>query len=193
MVSAGLATGFPGGLAAGLWLAVVAGAAFIQGFNINRTVEITGHRGSKVRAPENTLSALRQAIAEGADYAEIDVQTTADGVVVLLHDADLMRVASVERRLRDIKFDELSDIDVGSWFMPEFSNERIPTLQEAIDLARGRIKLNIELKFTWPDPALAETGPPTNDRVSPSLTIRSSIPSARAPSRVASFTNCRAT
>ena len=139
-----------------LIMGVASGAAFIQGFDINPAVEITGHRGSKVRAPENTLSALRQAIAEGADYAEIDVQTTADGVVVLLHDADLMRVASVERRLRDIKFDELSDIDVGSWFAPEFSSERIPTLQDAIDLARGRIKLNIELKFTWPDPTLTE-------------------------------------
>jgi glycerophosphoryl diester phosphodiesterase len=139
-----------------LIMGVTAGAAFIQGFNINRAVEITGHRGSKLRAPENTLSALRQAITEGADYAEIDVQTTADGVVVLLHDADLMRVASVKRRLRDINFHELSGIDVGSWFAPEFSSERIPTLQQAIDLARGRIKLNIELKFTWPDPTLTE-------------------------------------
>ncbi len=137
-----------------LIMGVATGAAFIQGFNINRAVEITGHRGSKLRAPENTLSALRQAIAEGADYAEIDVQTTADGVVVLLHDADLMRVASVNRRLRDINYHELSGIDVGSWFAPEFSSERIPTLQEAIDVARGRIKLNIELKFTWPDPTL---------------------------------------
>jgi glycerophosphoryl diester phosphodiesterase len=137
-------------------MGVAFGAAFVQGFNINRSIEITGHRGSKVRAPENTLSALKQAIAESADYAEIDVQTTADGVVVLLHDADLMRVASVNRRLRDINYPELSSIDAGSWFAPEFSSERIPTLQEAIDLARGRIKLNIELKFTWPDPTLAE-------------------------------------
>ena len=137
-----------------LIMGVVAGGAFLQGFNINRTIDITGHRGSKVRAPENTLSALRQAIAEGADYAEIDVQTTADGVVVLLHDADLMRVASVNRRLRDTHYHELKDIDVGSWFAPEFRDERIPTLQEAIDLARGRIKLNIELKFTWTDSTL---------------------------------------
>jgi glycerophosphoryl diester phosphodiesterase len=139
-----------------LIMGVVAGGAFLQGFNINRTIEITGHRGSKVRAPENTLSALRQAIAEGADYAEIDVQTTADGVVVLLHDADLMRVASVNRRLRDMNYHELKDIDAGSWFAAEFSSERIPTLQEAIDVARGRIKLNIELKFTWPDPSLTQ-------------------------------------
>jgi glycerophosphoryl diester phosphodiesterase len=139
-----------------LLMGIAAGSAFLQRLNINRTIEITAHRGSKVRAPENTLSALQRAIAEGADYAEIDVQTTADGVVVLLHDADLMRVASVNRRLRDIDYDELRDIDVGSWFAPEFNSERVPTLQEAIDLARGRIKLNIELKFTWADPVLAE-------------------------------------
>ena len=137
-----------------LIIGIVAGAAYLQGFNIKRTVEITGHRGSKVRAPENTLSALRHAIAEGADFAEIDVQTTADGVVVLFHDDDFMRVASLNHRLRDINYSELKNIDVGSWFSPEFSSERVPTLQEAIDLARGRIKLNIELKFTWPDPAL---------------------------------------
>ncbi|MBW2467938.1 MAG: glycerophosphodiester phosphodiesterase, partial [Deltaproteobacteria bacterium] len=139
-----------------LIVGVGSGAAFLRGFNIERTVEITGHRGSKVRAPENTLSALQQAIAEGADFAEIDVQTTADGVVVLFHDADLMRVASLDRRLRDINYGELRDIDVGSWFAPQFSNERIPTLQQAIDLSRGRIKLNIELKFTWPDPVLTQ-------------------------------------
>ena len=139
-----------------LFMGIAAGIAFLERLDINRTIKITAHRGSKVRAPENTLSALQQAIAEGADYAEIDVQTTADGVVVLLHDADLMRVASVSRRLRDIDYDELREIDVGSWFAPEFSSERVPTLQEAIDVARGRIKLNIELKFTWSDPALAE-------------------------------------
>ena len=138
------------------FMGITAGTVFLESLDINRTIKITAHRGSKVRAPENTLSALRQAIAEGADYAEIDVQTTADGVVVLLHDADLMRVASVNRRLQDIDYDELRDIDVGSWFAPEFSNERVPTLQQAIDVARGRIKLNIELKFTWSDPALAE-------------------------------------
>jgi glycerophosphoryl diester phosphodiesterase len=137
-----------------LIIGLVAGADFLQGFNIERKIEITGHRGTKVQAPENTLSAVRHAIAEGADFAEIDVQTTADGMVVLFHDDDFMRVASLNRRLRDIEYSDLKDIDVGSWFSPEFSSERIPTLQEIIDLSRGRIKLNIELKYTWPDPTL---------------------------------------
>jgi glycerophosphoryl diester phosphodiesterase len=139
-----------------LSVGITTARGFFLRLDVHRTVKLTAHRGSKVRAPENTLSALRQAIAEGADYAEIDVQTTADGVVVLLHDADLMRVASAGKRLRDVDYHQLKEIDVGSWFAPEFSSERIPTLQEVIDVARGRIKLNIELKYTWADPALAK-------------------------------------
>jgi glycerophosphoryl diester phosphodiesterase len=142
-----------GGIA--LVMGIGAAAAFVESLDIDRSIAVTAHRGSKHAAPENTLSAIRQAIADGADYAEIDVQTTADGVVVLLHDGDLRRVASVSRRLRDVDYDELGDIDVGSWFSPEFRDERVPTLQEVLDVARGRIKLNIELKFTWDDPALA--------------------------------------
>ena len=138
-----------------LLMGIAAGGAFLESLNVDRSVAITAHRGSKHEAPENTLSAIRQAIADGADYAEIDAQTTADGVVVLLHDADLMRVASVPRRLYEIDYGELRQVDVGSWFSPEFSDERIATLQEAIDLARGRIKLNIELKYTRDDPSLA--------------------------------------
>lgn len=136
-------------------MGIAAGAAILESLDLRHYVAITAHRGSKYEAPENTLSALRQAIADGADYAEIDVQTTADGVVVLLHDADLMRVASVPRRIYEIDYDDLRSIDVGSWFSPAFRDERIATLQQAIDLARGRIKLNIELKYTRDDPTLA--------------------------------------
>jgi len=118
-------------------------------------VEITAHRGSPRRAPENTLSALRQAIAEKADYAEIDVQSTKDGRVVLLHDADLMRVANDSRKLQDLTLAGLKQLDIGSWFGPAFKGERIATLEEAIDVARDHIKLNIELKYNRPDPALA--------------------------------------
>ncbi len=117
-------------------------------------VEITAHRGSSRRAPENTLSALRQAITEQADYAEIDVQSTKDGHVVLLHDGDLMRVAKDPRKLGELTLAELRQLDIGSWFAPAFKDERIATLAEAIDLVRGRIKLNIELKYNRPDPEL---------------------------------------
>jgi glycerophosphoryl diester phosphodiesterase len=120
-----------------------------------RPVLVTAHRGHARTAPENTLSAISKAIASGADYAEVDVQLTADGKIVLLHDRDLKRVAGVSRRLDAMSFAEVRKLDVGSWFGPSFRGERVPTLAELIDLARGRIRLNIELKFHGPDRRLA--------------------------------------
>jgi glycerophosphoryl diester phosphodiesterase len=126
----------------------------------DRQVQITAHRGHARAAPENTLSAMRKAIESGADYAEMDVQLTADGKIVLLHDRDFKRVAGVARRLDELRYDEIRQFDVGSWFDPVFSGERVPTLAEVIDLCRGKIRLNIELKFFGPDlrlaPAVAE-------------------------------------
>jgi glycerophosphoryl diester phosphodiesterase len=118
-------------------------------------VLVTAHRGHSRAAPENTLAAIRKAIESGADFAEVDAQLTADGVVVLLHDRDLKRVAGDSRRLADLTFDEVRKLDVGSWFDRAFAGERVPALAEAIELARGRIKLNIELKLFGPDPELA--------------------------------------
>jgi len=123
--------------------------------NIMESVKVTAHRGSSARAPENTLSAVRQAITDGADFAEIDVQTTADGELVVLHDRDLMRMAGDNRRLRDLTLSQVKELDVGKKFNAEFAGERIPTLAEVIRLSRGKIQLNIELKYNWPDPTLA--------------------------------------
>jgi glycerophosphoryl diester phosphodiesterase len=118
-------------------------------------VKVTAHRGNARAAPENTLSAMRKAIESGADYAEMDVQLTADGKVVLLHDRDLKRVAGLSRRLDELSYDEVQRLDVGRWFDPAFAGERVPTLAEVIDLCRGKIRLNIELKFFGPDRRLA--------------------------------------
>ncbi len=119
-------------------------------------VLITAHRGNARAAPENTLSAIRKAIESGADYAEVDVHQTADGVIVLLHDRDLRRVAGVSRRLDELTFEKVRQLDVGTWFDPAFAGERVPMLAEAIHLCRGRIKLNIELKLFGTDHRLAE-------------------------------------
>jgi glycerophosphoryl diester phosphodiesterase len=99
---------------------------------------------------------MRKAIESGADYAEMDVQLTADGKIVLLHDRDFKRVAGDSRRLSDLSYDEVRQLDVGSWFDPAFSGERVPTLAEVISLCRGKIRLNIELKFFGPDQRLAQ-------------------------------------
>ena len=149
-----------GALAAAVLLVIVSLSAIADWFelahkNIVDSVKVTAHRGSSARAPENTLSAVRQAITDGADFAEIDVQTTADGELVVIHDADLMRMAGDSRRLRDLTLSQAKELDVGRKFKTEFAGEKIPTLAEVIDLSRGRIQLNIELKYNWPDPSLA--------------------------------------
>jgi glycerophosphoryl diester phosphodiesterase len=119
-------------------------------------VQVTAHRGSSAKAPENTLSAIRRAVDDGADFAEIDVQETADGVIVVLHDSDLMRIAGVNKKIWETPFAEIRTMDAGSRFSKQFAGEPIPTLEQAIDSARGKIKLNIELKFNGHEKRLAE-------------------------------------
>jgi glycerophosphoryl diester phosphodiesterase len=111
-----------------------------------RAIGITAHRAGSAHAPENTIAALRNAIAEGADVVEIDAQETADGEIVLLHDTDLRRVAGVARPVWEMRYDELRHLDVGSWFSPRFAGERIPTLREFVEASEGRVRLNVELK-----------------------------------------------
>jgi glycerophosphoryl diester phosphodiesterase len=139
-----------------LVLAAVVMVSLIREADLRDRVTITAHRGSSGMAPENSLSALRQAIEDGADYAEIDVQETADGVIVLLHDTDLLRVAGLNRKIWEVTYEEIRDLDAGSWFSPEFAGERIPTLAEAIETVRGRLRLYIELKFNQREERLVE-------------------------------------
>jgi glycerophosphoryl diester phosphodiesterase len=120
-------------------------------------VLVTAHRGSSAEAPENTLSAIRLAIAQGADCVEIDVQEAADGTLALLHDTDLRRVAGDPRGLWELDSAALASLEVGAWFAPRFAGEPIPTLAQVLDLTRGRVGLNVELKHHGHDRRLAET------------------------------------
>jgi len=114
--------------------------------NIGRPVLIAGHRGDPVNAPENTLGSIGLAIGYGADFVEIDVQMTKDGVIVLNHDSSLMRMAGVPYSVSELTFDEISAFDIGSRFSNEFEGERIPSLKEVLDEVKGRAKLIIEIK-----------------------------------------------
>jgi glycerophosphoryl diester phosphodiesterase len=111
-----------------------------------RSTTVTAHRGSSVAAPENTLAALRQAIEDRADFAEIDVQQAKDGTIVVVHDGNLKRLAGVDANVWEMDYEALSRLDVGSRHSNAFAGERIPRLEQALDAARDRIRLNIELK-----------------------------------------------
>jgi glycerophosphoryl diester phosphodiesterase len=120
-----------------------------------RTPEITAHRGSSANAPENTLAAIEKAIEDGADYAEIDVRLTADGNLVLMHDASLERTAGSDEMIWNARWEYLRNLDAGSYFSSEYTGERIPSLEEVMDAASGRIRLNIEIKYSSHTPDLA--------------------------------------
>jgi len=114
--------------------------------NIKYKVDITAHRGSSKDAPENTLSAIDAAIKNGATFAEIDVQQTKDGKLVILHDKSFMRTTGVERNVWELTLEEIRQLDTGILFDEKFTGEKIPTLEEVIKYSKGRIKLNIEIK-----------------------------------------------
>ena len=124
--------------------------------SIDKPVYVTAHRGSSGRAPQNTISAFVAAIEDKADYIELDVQETRDGVVVVLHDANLHHVGGVDANIWELNYSELQAIDVGSSFSPEFAGEKVPTLEEAIDVTKGKVKLNIELKLNGHEKNLVE-------------------------------------
>lgn len=115
--------------------------------NWNENVEITAHRGDSSNAPENTMPAFQAAIDSGADWIELDVGVTQDGVMVVLHDEDLKRVAGNPKKIWELTYEEVSRLDVGSCYGPGFSGTRIPTLEEVMDYCRGKIRLNIEIKY----------------------------------------------
>ncbi|PKM71055.1 MAG: hypothetical protein CVU92_10425, partial [Firmicutes bacterium HGW-Firmicutes-17] len=119
--------------------------------------QITAHRGGSNLAPENTLAALQKAIDEGADYAEIDVAQTRDGIIVVSHDNNIKRISGQDLNIWSSNYADIKDLDIGSWFDPQFKNERIPTLAEAIELCQGKILLNIELKPTGHEASLVES------------------------------------
>lgn len=107
---------------------------------------ITAHRGSSAEAPENTLEALQRAIDDMADFAEIDVQETKDGVVVLMHDSSLKRTTGKSAKVIDMTYAQIVELDAGSWFGADYAGAHVPTLEEALALCKGKINLNIELK-----------------------------------------------
>ncbi len=121
-----------------------------------KNVVVVAHRGASGYAPENTLSSMKKAIEMNAEMSELDVQETVDGEIILLHDGSLKRTGGVEKNIWETKYADLKGIDVGSWFSEEYKDEPVPTLLEVIELVKGKMKINIELKTNKHEKMLAE-------------------------------------
>lgn len=143
--------------AAAVVLAVVALASAVSllgGIKVADRAVVVAHRGAAGSAPENTIASVRQAIDDGADWVEIDVQESRDGHIVVVHDSDFMKLADNPLKVWEGDLADIQEIDVGSWFDSRFASERVPTLREVLEVVRDKAGLVIELKYYGHDQQL---------------------------------------
>jgi len=107
---------------------------------------IIGHRGARGYAPENTMASFEKGLALGADLIELDVHLSADGHLMVIHDPTVDRTTDGSGYVKEMTLDQLRKLDAGSWYGPEFAGQRIPTLDEVLEWAKGRVGLVIEIK-----------------------------------------------
>lgn len=143
-------------LAAGA-VAFVVSSLDLSSYKVADDVQVIAHRGAAGARPENTLAAFEKAIEDGADWLELDVQESADGEVIVVHDSDFMKLAGDDLKVWDATSEKLAEIDIGSWFSSEFADQRTPTLREVLLLAEGTpTGVLIELKYYGHDEKLEE-------------------------------------
>lgn len=119
---------------------------------------IAGHRGDRVAAPENTMPALQAALDGPMGFVETDIQLSADGVPVLMHDSFVDRTTNGSGRVKQLTLAQLEKLDAGAWFSPEFAGTRIPTFESLLSALQATAqrgvqkKAVLELKGYWTVP-----------------------------------------
>lgn len=112
---------------------------------------IFAHRGASAHAPENTLAAFELAVAQGAPAVELDVKLTSDRYLVVLHDHTLQRTTNGSGLLAATSFEALRELDAGSWKDAKFAGEKVPLLEEVLEVVGKKVLINIELtNYTTP-------------------------------------------
>ena len=120
---------------------------------------IMAHRGYSELCPENTLPAFKECVDRDFQAAELDVQMLADGTIIVLHDDSFKRTTGYDKNVWEATYDEIKDLDNGSFFDEEFRGTKIPTLDEVIKLAKTSkdvLFLNIEIKRTGHDDGIVQ-------------------------------------
>ena len=113
-------------------------------------IVVIAHRGEHRAHPENTLPAFQAAIDAGADSFELDVRTTSDGRLVLMHDARVDRTTNGSGAVLAMTFDQIRALDAGAKFSPRFAGAKVPSFEEALALAHGKIGVYVDSKDIAP-------------------------------------------
>ncbi|MDP1677319.1 MAG: glycerophosphodiester phosphodiesterase family protein [Bacteroidota bacterium] len=112
-------------------------------------VKVIAHRGASSLAPENTLAAFKKAIDLGVDYLELDVWNTFDDSLIVIHDNTIERTTNGTGTVTAMYYFQIARWDAGTWFSPQFKDERIPTLRQVLALMKEKnAKAAIEIKNT---------------------------------------------
>ncbi len=120
-----------------------------------RTILACAHRGEHLRHPENSLPAIQAAIDAGVDYVELDIRTTRDGYLVLMHDSTVNRTTGGQGAIKDMTLDEIRKLDLGARFPGKFPGLEIPTFDEALEACRGKIGIYVDTKSASPTDLIA--------------------------------------
>src|SRR5580658_6084875 len=116
----------------------------------SKKIVVIAHRGEHLHHPENTLPAFQAAIDAGADYFELDVRTTSDARLVLMHDAKVDRTTNGAGAVREMTFDQIRALDAGTKFGAQFAGTKVPSFEEALALAHGKIGVYVDSKDIAP-------------------------------------------
>jgi len=115
-----------------------------------RQIVAISHRGEHLQRPENTIPAFQEAIRVGADYFEADVRTTSDGIMVLSHDATADRCTDGTGPISAMTLEQVEALDAGIKKAPEYKGTKVPTFDQVLDLARGKIGIYVDIKNAKP-------------------------------------------
>jgi len=118
-------------------------------------IAVISHRGEHLSHPENTIPAFQAAIDAGADYFELDVRTTSDGQLVLMHDRTVDRTTNGKGLVSEMTGDQIRALDAGVNFGPRFAGTKVPSLEDALNLAHGRIGVYVDCKQIAPQDLVA--------------------------------------
>jgi glycerophosphoryl diester phosphodiesterase len=143
------------GLVTGTLLAVMVipsayGFDFFEPLDPPRPFQCMAHRGAMHQAPENTRAALRQTAENLVEWAEVDVRLTKDGHHVICHDGTVDRTTDGTGAVEDLTLEQLKKLDAGSWFAERFKGQRILTLEECLETAKGKLNLYLDCKAVNP-------------------------------------------
>jgi glycerophosphoryl diester phosphodiesterase len=120
--------------------------AVFTAFGQPRHVVVVAHRGEHLHHPENTIAAFQAAVDAGADFFELDVRTTSDARLVLMHDATVDRMTNGKGDVEKMTFDQIRNLEVGLKMDPKFAGTRVPSFDDALQFAHGKIGVYVDSK-----------------------------------------------